>query len=55
MHLQGIEGSMIEVEADLSEGLQFRLRWTDLPTRIKERVRSAIKISGFLFLLKNYC
>ncbi|NLP46291.1 MAG: YifB family Mg chelatase-like AAA ATPase [Epulopiscium sp.] len=54
--LQGIEGSMIEVEVDLSEGLpSFDL--VGLPDSAvresKERVRSAIKNSGFSFPIKR--
>ena len=54
--LQGIQGSMIQVEVDLSEGLpSFDL--VGLPDSAvresKERVRSAIKNSGFSFPIKR--
>ncbi len=56
--LIGLEGTMVEVEVDISPGLPF-FAIVGLPdaavSESKERVRSAVRNSGFIFPMKHIC
>ncbi len=56
--LVGLEGTIVEVEVDISPGLPF-FAIVGLPdaavSEAKERVRSAVRNSGFIFPMKHIC
>ena len=56
--LIGLEGTIVEVEVDISPGLPF-FAIVGLPdaavSEAKERVRSAVRNSGFIFPMKHIC
>ena len=56
--LIGLEGTIVEVEVDISPGLPF-FAIVGLPdaavSEAKERVRSAVRNSGFVFPMKHIC
>jgi magnesium chelatase family protein len=56
--LAGLEGTIVEVEVDISPGLPF-FAIVGLPdaavSEAKERVRSAVRNSGFTFPMKHIC